>query len=125
MSITEEDIYEASQHRPYEELDDRSLSELLDAFESFIPNLKSFGLSVEEALRDEPGETADLLGNLRSIEPTVSLALFELLVEITIRSREQGYSHWDGFELWEGRGLLYGFSSESIETAIELRNQQG
>lgn len=124
MSITEDDIREAAQHRPYEELDDQSLGALLDAFESFIPNLKSFGLSVEEALKDEPGKTAELLGKLRSVEPTVSMALFELLVEITIRSKEQGHSHWDGFELWEVRGLLYGFSTESIEAALELRNQQ-
>lgn len=124
MSITEDDIREAAQHRPYEELEDQSLSALLDAFESFIPNLKSFGLSVEEALKDEPGETAELLGKLRSVEPTVSLALFELLVEISIRSNERGHSYWDGFELWEVRGLLYGFDADAVSTALELRSQQ-
>ncbi len=124
MSITEADIREAAQHRPYEELDDQSLSALLDAFESFIPNLKSFGLSVEDALKGEPGETAEILGKLRSVEPTVSLALFELLVEIAIRSKEQGHSYWDGFELWERRGLIYGFDAEAISTVLELRSQQ-
>ncbi len=126
MLIGEEDIREAVGFRPYEELEDERIEQLLDAFEDFLPRLKLFGETVEELIEampdtgraSDPGESA---ARLLSLEPTVSKSLFELLLEASYRLAEDGQSRRSRYEEWYERELFYGFGSEQLEDAFQLR----
>lgn len=128
MFISEEDIKEVVDFRPYRELSDRELADLLGAFEEFIPSLELYGSSAERALAAHYGSSASrslkALTMLIAIEPTVSRSLFELLLESASRLQDRGEPRWPSYTSWGDRGLLYGFDGQALDDVFYLRSEQ-
>lgn len=127
MFIGADEIKEVVDQRPYEGLPDSALNQLLGAFEEFLPEIESYSSTTDELMDSYPealtGALPAALTLTAVIDPTVSRAIFELLLELQARDLSDGVDPKERYREWTERGLLYGFDSASLQWAAHLLSQ--
>jgi len=124
MFITRDEIEELTGLRPYEELPDGELASLLDAFQDFLPSIESYGESADEALESYPGLQSGSLPEALTlpevVEPSASRALYEILLEVSLRELAAEGSAKHRYAEWNQRGFFYGFDETTLEAGAKI-----